>query len=156
MAEQIRMTTENDPRPKKDSLSEFGIQQNDKIALWRQSAASDFGSDDDGGIAAQLVRVCNETLSYISSQANTDSTSKRHARALRRHRVQLQLWADGHGVQDGHLDKILAGSKNLQHTILSVLNSLCKSLSEGTFVVYVFGTQYIDTRSRRAGQIHRS
>lgn len=156
MVEQIKMPEEKKLNIKKDSLPEVGVQQIDNIALWQQTATSDMGSDENDGIAAQLVRVCDDTLSYLSSQANTGSASKRHARALRRHRVQLKLWADGHGVRDGNLDKILAESKHLQHTTLTVLNSLCKTLFKGMFEVDLLGTQHIDIRLCRACQIQRS
>jgi hypothetical protein len=105
---------------------------NNNIERWQADAGAE-AEDEDVGIVARLFRACVDSLSYILLRCST-SPLRREINILRRCLATLKLWAKGHSVLDGKLDNILARSKNLHYTTLSIMNPLCKILTNGVFL----------------------
>jgi hypothetical protein len=117
------------PNSQKTTLSSQLGGSNYEIERWQAGAGTE-AEDEDVGIVARLLRACVDSLSYILLRYST-STLRREKNILRRCLTTLKLWAKGHGVWDGKLDNILARSKNLHYTTLSIMNPLCKILTNG-------------------------
>jgi hypothetical protein len=112
------------------SLPANVLDASDQIELWQASAVSDT-EPQDAGIAARLCRAALDSLSALFKPPTATSLSRREKTVLRRCHAVLKLWADGHGVWTGELDQILERTMHLQHTTLSVLHSLCRTLLAG-------------------------
>jgi hypothetical protein len=115
---------------KHSSLPANALDASNQIERWQQSAIPDSESRD-VGIAARLCQAALDSLSSLSKTPTAASNSKREKNALRRCHATLKLWTDGHGVWAGELDQLLDRSTHLQHTTLSVLYSLCRTLLAG-------------------------
>jgi len=111
----------------------IGMCDNDvQIERWQASARVE-ADEDDAGLIARLIRACIDSLAYLVRVFDQPSTSKRSKTTLRRCESLLKLWANGHEVWSGKLDNMLERSKSLRDTTLSILNPLCKVLSNSEF-----------------------
>jgi hypothetical protein len=102
-----------------------------QIERWQETVAD---TETQGtGIAVRLCRAALDSLSSVFRTSTAGFLSKREKNVLRRCHATLKLWADGHGAWTGELDQIFERSTHLQHTTLSVLYSLCRTLLVGMF-----------------------
>lgn len=95
------------------------------IAIWQEDVSSELGPGQTG-VVVQLVQGCLDIFSsLVRSPSYSTTFSKNITNALNRSLATLQLWADGHSVMNGQLDRILERSKSLQYTTLATMNALC-------------------------------
>lgn len=70
-------------------------------------------------------RLLDECVRHFKSVAKSDVACDRFApqtlRSLDRSRSNLILWSDGHGLDEGHLDKVLSKSEFLRRNVLKLL-----------------------------------
>ncbi|KAF2740998.1 hypothetical protein EJ04DRAFT_112158 [Polyplosphaeria fusca] len=97
----------------------------DFVRTWQEDALDSVG-DKEAGVIARLLNSCLSLYSLLLQEVS-ESQSIAHSaeRSLRRSHATLKLWADGHAVLEGGLDRLLENSKSLQDTTLATLNALC-------------------------------
>ena len=78
------------------------------------------------GVGARLLRACLDCLAPFAQHVDGLQVSKREKARLRRCHATLRLWADGHAVWSGELDRTMDHSKPLRDAMLLILNPLCK------------------------------
>jgi hypothetical protein len=104
------------------------------IKLWQAGTSAEHDPGQAGTIA-QLLQGCIDLLSsLLSDTLGLCSLPKKAKMGLCRSLATLRLWADGHNVLDGQLDRILEKSKSLQYTTLTTLNALCGVLVNSKFL----------------------
>lgn len=107
--------------------SNTGLQGESDIERWQACAGTE--AEDDVGIVARLLQACIDSIAHLLLSAEPSPACKQ----LRRSLTRLKLWANGHNTWNGGLDSILEKSKSLRHTTLSILNPLCRILSNSMF-----------------------
>lgn len=115
---------------RQSSLGNAVLDNGNKIAYW-QADAGNHPDHNEIGIIARLLKACMDTISYLLKHLEVPSVGRREWTTLRRCLATLKLWDRGHKVLEGRLDDVLAQTKHLQHTTLSILNPLCRLLSNG-------------------------
>ena len=88
--------------------------------------------DDNIGLGARLCRACLDLFAPLLQNLARRTISDRNMTILKRCCSTIRLWAHGHGVWNGNLDRVFELSKDLQQTVLSVLSHLCRALLQGT------------------------
>ncbi|KAH6103215.1 hypothetical protein HBI69_201440 [Parastagonospora nodorum] len=107
--------------------SNAGLQGENDIERWQACAGTE--AEDDVGIVARLLQACIDSIAHLLLSADPSPACKQ----LRRSLVRMKLWANGHNAWNGGLDSILEKSKSLRHTTLSILNPLCRILSNDLY-----------------------
>lgn len=109
--------------------SNNGLQEKNDIERWQACAGTE--AEDDVGIVARLLQACIDSIAHLLLSAEPSSACKQ----LRRSLARMKLWAHGHNAWNGGLDSTLEKSKSLRDTTLSILNPLCRILSNGTHLI---------------------
>ena len=107
-----------------------------QIQRWQEGATSE-PEQQIQGIVARLFDNCFNSLRCIVGHTKLMAIYKSDSSTLRRCLSSLQLWAEGHQVITGTLDKILNRSNSLRLTTLSILNPMRRVLSQGSSSVYL-------------------
>ncbi|KAH4476782.1 hypothetical protein HBH89_253670 [Parastagonospora nodorum] len=107
--------------------SNAGLQGENDIQRWQACAGTE--AEDDVGIVARLLQACIDSVAHLLLSAEPSPACKQ----LRRSLARMKLWANGHNAWNGGLDSILEKSKSLRHTTLSILNPLCRILSNDLY-----------------------
>ncbi|KAH6618468.1 hypothetical protein C7974DRAFT_474316 [Boeremia exigua] len=114
-----------------------------QIQHWQERTSHEIEQQEQG-VNSRLIQNCQDALQCLIRHLDTDLVSTREHNTLRRCLASLQLWSDGYGVTTGVLDNILDRSKSLRLTTLSILNPMCKALSQG-LRTHVLSTKYKET-----------
>jgi hypothetical protein len=102
----------------------------DQIKLWQERTDPN-PEHQEHGVISRLSQNCQETLRCLIQHLDSAVASKSERKILRRSLASLRLWSDGHGATTGALDLVLDRSKDLRLTTLSILNPMCRLLSQG-------------------------
>lgn len=126
-----------DPMDNKGAISEQNKFLNvgeslDQITAWQQQLVSSPPLES-SGIAESLFESLVSTFSAIHTELRQDQEFE-HSNLLSELREEFRkfyVWNDTFSTQSGHLDNILKTSRNLQVTVLSLMNQWAITISKG-------------------------
>ncbi|KAF1359073.1 hypothetical protein EJ07DRAFT_122136, partial [Lizonia empirigonia] len=104
--------------------------QENQVQCWQKRTSSE-PEQQTQGIVARIFNNCRGSLHCLVEHLDSIPISKADSNTLRRCLSSLTLWAEGHHVETGALDAILDRSKSLRLATLSILNPMCKIISQG-------------------------
>lgn len=104
--------------------------QENQVQCWQERTSSE-PEQQTQGIVARIFNNCRGSLHCLVEHLDSITISKADSNTLRRCLSSLTLWAEGHHVETGALDAILDRSKSLRLATLSILNPMCKIISQG-------------------------
>jgi hypothetical protein len=120
------------PLPAEQTVPQHAINLNEQNCSHKTDKALKCKVDPD--YISKLSAACLRSLRHILQDTDSRLLQKRELNILRRAIGAFILWDDGYGAQRGILDEKLKCSKQLYHTTLSLLHSLCKSAQYGKYL----------------------